>query len=143
MSIDPHGPGHQGFREEAEEHALVCANCGTDRTLRLHSISALNPPSDVLVEVGYVCRACNLQYYQQADVVAVAALLQQTPYRGDVLAFAGDYIHCGQPMQPLGSHNGWLSAAAYTDRDQEDPVNVSMETQILRCACGFQIEVPE
>jgi len=139
MSIDPHSPGHQGFREKAAEHALVCANCGTD-TLRLHSITAPNPPSEALVEVGYVCRACKLHYHQQADVVAVAALLQRTPYRGDVLVFDGHYIHCGQPMQTLGSHIRRLSAAAYTDRD---PVDISMETQILRCACGFQIEVPE
>jgi hypothetical protein len=141
MSIDPHGPGHQGFREKA--HALVCGNCGTDRTLRLHSVTALNPPSDVLVTVGYVCMACKLRYNQQADVVAVAALLQRTPYRGDVLVFDAHYIHCGQPMQTLGPHIRRLSEAAYTDREPEDPVDISMETQILRCACGFQIEVPE
>jgi hypothetical protein len=87
--------------------------------------------------------ACNLRYQQQADVLAVAAVLSRSPWRGDVLVFDGHYIHCGQPMQTLGSQIRRLSAAAYTDPDPEDPADISMETQILRCACGFQIEVPE
>lgn len=143
MSINPYGPGSNASRDRADDSRLVCANCGSDRALRLHSITALNPPSDVLVEVGYACRACDIHYLQQADVLAVAAVLSRSPWRGDVLAFDGHYIHCGQPMQTLGSQISRLSAAAYTDPDPEDPFDISMETQVLRCACGFQIEVPE
>lgn len=65
------------------------------------------------------------------------------PYFEDVLVFGGHYIHCGQPMQTLGSQVRRLSAAAYTDRDPEDGIDVDLETRNLRCACGFQIELPE
>lgn len=143
MSIDPHGPGSHASRERAYGAPLVCAKCGTDSALTLHSITALSPPSDVLVEVGYACRACDVHYVHSADVVAVAAVLNRTPCWEDVLVFGGHYIHCGQPMQTLGSQIRRLSAATYTDRDPADAVDISLETRVLRCACGFQIELPE
>ena len=143
MSIDPHGPASYASRERAKDSPLVCAKCGTDNALALHSITALSPPSDVLVEVGYACSACNVRYLQQADVVAVAAVLTRTPCRDDVLVFGGQYIHCGQPMQTLGSQIRRLYAATYTDRDPESAADISLETRVLRCTCGFQIELPE
>jgi hypothetical protein len=143
MSIDPHGPSSRASRDRAGNYPLICAECGTDRTLTLHSITALNPRSELLVEVGYACTACNVHYLHQANVVAVAAVLKRTPYFEDVLVFGGHYIHCGQPMQTLGSQVRRLSAAAYTDREPEDGIDVNLETRNLRCACGFQIELPE
>ncbi|MEO8282289.1 MAG: hypothetical protein ABI568_02610 [Pseudarthrobacter sp.] len=111
--------------------------------MALHSITALNPPSDDSVEVGYACTACKVHYLHQADVVALAAVLNRAPCLEDVLVFGGRYIHCGQPMQTLGSQTRRLSAAAYTDREPEDAIDVSLETRVLRCPCGFQIELPE
>jgi hypothetical protein len=143
MSIDPHGPSSHPSREPAEDPRLVCAKCGTDRALALHSITALHPPSDDWVEVGYACTACNAHYLHQADVVAVAAVLNRAPCLEDVLVFGGHYIHCGQPMQTLSSQIRRLSAAAYTDGQPEDAVDVNLDTRVLRCACGFQIELPE
>lgn len=109
----------------------------------MHSITALNPPSNVFVEVGYACTACNLHYFHRADVVAVAAVLNRVPCSEDVLVFGGHYIHCGQPMPTLGSEIRGFSAVAYTDRDPKDAVDISLETRVLRCTCGFQIELPE
>jgi len=140
MSIDPHAPSNHPPRERGETSPLACAGCGTDRSLTLHSITALSPPSEAMVEVGYACTACDLHYLHRADVVAVAAVLNRAPCLEDVLVFGGHYIHCGQPMQTLGSQVSRVPAAAYTDR--ADAVDVNLETRVLRCTCGFQIEVP-
>jgi hypothetical protein len=143
MSIDPHGPGNHASRERGKTSPLVCDGCGTDANLTLHSIVAVRPPSDAVVEVGYACTACNLHFLHRAGVEAVAAVLNRAPYTEDVLVFGGHYIHCGQPMQTLGSQISRLQAAAYTDGVREDAVDVNLETRVLRCTCGFQIELPE
>ena len=96
-----------------------------------------------MVEVGYACTACDLRFVQRADVVGVAAVLNRVPSPEGVFVFGGHYIHCGQPMQTLGSEVRWINAAAYTDREPEDAVDISLATRILRCTCGFQIELPE
>lgn len=141
MSIDSHGPSKHLPRERGDTSPLACAGCGTDRNLTLHSITALNPPSEAMVEVGYACTRCDLHYLHPADVVAVAAVLNLAPCLEDVLVFGGHYVHCGQPMQTRGSQISRLPTAAYTDR--ADAVDVNLETLVLRCTCGFQIEVPE
>jgi hypothetical protein len=46
-------------------------------------------------------------------------------------------------MQKLGSHISRLQVAGYTDCAREDAVDVNLETRVLRCTCGFQIELPE
>jgi hypothetical protein len=60
-----------------------------------------------------------------------------------VLAFNGQYVHCGEPMQKTGSELRRLSAPAFTDRPFEDALDVYLTTQELHCSCGFQMEVPE
>ena len=143
MSIDPQCPIDHEPRERGKSSPLVCAACGTDGSLALHSIIALTPPAEGEVEVGYACTGCNLHYLHRADVVAVAAVLNRASYTEDVLVFGGHYIHCGQPMQALGSQIRRLHAAAYTDGAREDAVDVNLETRVQRCSCGFQVELPD
>jgi hypothetical protein len=143
MSTHPHGPGNHAFEDPGQDHLLVCGNCGTDRNLALHSIETLNPPSDVLVKVGYSCTACSRHYLHQADVAAVAAVLNRDGSLSNVLAFGGHYIHCGQPMEKTGSELRRLTAPAFSDRDQEETLDVYMPTRVLLCRCGFQMELPE
>lgn len=60
-----------------------------------------------------------------------------------VLAFGGQFVHCGQPMQKTGSELCRLIAPAFTDKPFEDALDVYLTTQVLHCQCGFQMEVPE
>jgi DNA-directed RNA polymerase subunit RPC12/RpoP len=143
MSTHPHGPSNPAFREPFENQPLVCGHCSTDRNLALHSIETLNPPSEVLVKVGYSCTACGRHYLHQADVASVAAVLNRNGSLTNVLAFGGHYIHCGQPMEKTGSELRRLSAPAFTDSIQEETLDVYMTTRVLRCRCGFQMELPE
>jgi len=143
MSIHPEGPNNGVRGERAEDYPLICTKCGSDRHLALHSIAALTPPASGSVEVGYFCRTCRNHYLHQAGVVAVAAVLNRVRCREDVLAFGGQYIHCGQPMQKTGSELRRLYAPATTDQDLVDALDVYLTTQVLHCPCGFQMELPE
>ncbi|MGX1159500.1 hypothetical protein RKD54_000409 [Pseudarthrobacter sp. SLBN-100] len=60
-----------------------------------------------------------------------------------VLAFGGQFMHCGQPMRKTGSELRRLSMPAFTDRPLEDALDVYLTTQVLHCPCGFQMELPE
>ncbi|MDQ0769318.1 hypothetical protein QF031_002067 [Pseudarthrobacter defluvii] len=123
--------------------SLTCRTCGHDRDLVLGSISALSPPSTVMVEVGYSCRACRRHYLHHAYVAAVAAVLNRESTSNDVLTFAGHYIHCGQPMQKTGSETRRFNTPSFTDRAAENALDVYLTTQVLHCPCGFQMELPE
>lgn len=142
MSIDPHGPRNHASSERARS-TLVCARCGTDKNLQVHAISAVHPPAKDAVEVGYSCRRCNLEYVRLADVADVAAVLNLTRCPEDVLVFGGKYIHCGQPMQRFGSEIRCFTAPVSTDRAWDDALDIYLRTRVLRCVCGFQIDLPD
>jgi hypothetical protein len=142
MSIHPGNPNHHIQGKQTEDRPLLCTKCGTDLHLALHSLAALTPPAGGSVEVGYSCKACRRHYLHRADVAAVAAVLNRVRSFEDVLAFGGQYIHCGRPMQKTGSELRRLSAPAFTDQAIEDALDVYLTTQVLHCPCGFQMEVP-
>jgi hypothetical protein len=143
MSIHPEGPDHRIQGKRTDGRPLWCTGCGTDLHLALHSIAALDPPAGAFVEVGYSCGTCRRHYLHRADVAAVAAALSRLASSEDVLAFGGQYVHCGRPMQKTGSELRRLTAPAFTDRAIEDALDVYLTTQVLHCPCGFQMEVPE
>ena len=143
MSIHQVGQNDQTGGHDTDAEPLTCRGCGHDQDLALHSVAALTPASPVMVEVTYTCRACKQTYRRRADVAAVAGLLSRESNADDVLAFGGNYIHCGQPMQKTGSEIRRLTAPSFTDRWIEDDLDVYLTTQVLHCPCGFQIELPE
>ncbi|MCO4254776.1 hypothetical protein [Pseudarthrobacter cellobiosi] len=143
MPIHPPGPGDNRAEGPTDGGHIACARCGTDGMLTLHSITAVSPPSDVLLEVGYSCDACNLHHVGRADVAAVAAVFSRFHSPKGVLVFGGHYVHCGLPMQKIGSEVRRLRVPGLSDGQQEDEVGVYMTAQVLRCSCGFQMDVPE
>lgn len=60
----------------------------------------------------------------------------------DDLALDGNYMHCGQPMTPAGADLLSISAV-YTGKNLPEELKVYLTTRVLRCACGFQMEVPD
>lgn len=139
MTIDSNGYAPDGQLPRALP--LQCTDCGTDDHLSIRSIESLRPYSETLVAVSYTCTACGQFLAHAADVAQVAVILnrRRTP---DVLIFGGHYIHCGQPMQKAGSGLQRLYSPITTDT-QDDALAVYLSTRVLRCSCGFQIELPE
>lgn len=60
----------------------------------------------------------------------------------NVLMSDGHYIHCGQPMQAAGGGMRNLFGG-YSERELPDSLGVYLATRVLRCACGFQMEIPD
>jgi hypothetical protein len=132
-----------GGPRQPQASPLRCNECGTDRDLAIRSIEALRPASETLVEVAYTCTTCGLFYAHPADVTQVAVILNRPGRTPGVLVFGGHYIHCGQPMEKAGAELRGLHTPVTTDQTTGDPLGVYLSTRVLRCACGFQIELPE
>lgn len=65
-----------------------------------------------------------------------------SPNAPDALAFAGNYLHCGQPMGRAGAEMRRISTT-HEDKDRPDALAVYLATRVLRCRCGFQMEIPD
>jgi hypothetical protein len=63
--------------------------------------------------------------------------------QGNVLVFGGHYMHCGQLMEKGGTELRRFQASRSTEDVQDEALDVYLSTRVLRCACGFQIEIPE
>jgi len=60
----------------------------------------------------------------------------------DVLVSGGHYIHCGQPMGIAGEELRSIQGP-YNSRPMPETLSVYLATRVLRCVCGFQMEIPE
>lgn len=141
MSVDSSGRTPGGGLPRALP--LQCSGCATDTSLAIKSIETLYPASDTEVEVAYTCTACGHFYAHRADVAQVALILNRAGRPPGMLIFGGHYIHCGQPMRKTGSELRRLPMPASADQDSVDALDVYLSTRVLRCCCGFQMELPE
>jgi hypothetical protein len=120
---------------------LWCPHCRTDQHLTIDSIELLCPPQPDLVSVAYTCVGCAASHMHTANVCHVAAVLSRSRTDADVLHFGDEYIHCGVPMQvtvPRFRSSTTVSSA----NPAEALLDVYLQTQVLHCACGFQMEIP-
>ena len=62
--------------------------------------------------------------------------------RGIVESDDAEYMHCGEPMQPRDNRQRSIFEPISTESLPQEPVDVQLETTVLRCACGFQLEIP-
>lgn len=58
----------------------------------------------------------------------------------DVLVHDGHYVHCGQVMTVSGAE---MRSIHGTYGQVPEILGVYLATRVLRCACGFQIEIPD
>jgi len=98
--------------------------------------------------VAYTCGRCRLFKEHAAYVADLSAILGRPEQTGDVLIFGGHYMHCGQPMEKIGSDLRRLSAPLTTEDSTtggtgQESLDVYLRTRVLRCACGFQMELPD
>lgn len=134
----PHPSGRQ----------LWCSRCRTDRHLVIDSIDPIEPGpalDEGLVVVAYTCLDCDFLYAHAATVAQVAVILNRPgPGRtAEILQFGGAYIHCGQPMHIAGSETHSIYAPETTEQSGEPVLDVYLRTRVLKCLCGFQMEIPD
>lgn len=62
----------------------------------------------------------------------------------ELLQFGGEFIHCGEPMQNSGAELRSIRTPMTTDESDADRAfDIYLQTRVLRCGCGFQMEIPD
>lgn len=142
MSLHTNRPGPERDRQRRARH-LQCPECGTADYVSITAITELDPPDSSIVAVSYICRECGTFQSHPADFDEVAAVQNLGPAVADVLVFGSHYIHCGRPMEKASSESRRLHAAVSFDDPAHEALDVYLSTRVLRCDCGFQIELPD
>lgn len=118
-----------------------CADCDTDQYLLVDSVTTLNRQQNTLA-AAVSCTNC----YGYRVVATTAALISGIPLRtqgdADVVREHAAYFHCQEPMSAvtpelIGGH--W---PASTHAGPTEFLGVYLQTRVLRCRCGFQMEIP-
>lgn len=136
-------PRKPGPPSESQGQRLWCTQCQTDEYLIIESVDTLRPPRAGQLDVAYTCVECDFFYAHTASVGDVAVVLNRPGQPSGVLQFGGNYLHCGEPMTMAGSRQRSLLATRSTELTREGPLDVYLRTRVLRCSCGFQIEIPD
>lgn len=124
-------------------HRLWCPRCDTDDHLVIESIQALQPPKAGLVAAAYTCGNCGYFYSHTATVAQVATVLNRPGAESGILQFGGAYLHCGEPMSTAGGEHRGLYSVVSADQYSDGSLDVYLRTRVLRCRCGFQMEIPD
>ncbi|WP_258804517.1 hypothetical protein [Pseudarthrobacter sp. NS4] len=120
---------------------LRCETCGTEHQLTIHAITAMGAGGGDLVTVSYTCNECSLFHEHLAYASDVASALHQVRWMAKVIMFGDDYIHCGFPMEEAEFE---IERLCYRSSNSGSGLSaVCLPTRVLRCRCGFQLEVPE
>ena len=120
-----------------------CTVCGTDSYIFVETVVEAEPHQTEMVDVSYTCSECDTFY---AHPVRLATLVPEIQQEFLSTAAAGLWFsctHCGDPMT-LGRPTERVIEAPRSTADPESPnlLEVYLQTQVLHCRCGFQMEVP-
>lgn len=100
-----------------------------------------SPTSGNSVAVFFTCTGCGQSYCHVAAADRFAGTLNVTAGSREVLAFSGQYIHCGQAMQKTGS-----AVLRIDGRISEDEFpnarDACLEIRVMECPCGFRLDLP-
>ncbi len=120
-----------------------CTVCDTDSYIFVETVVEAEPNQSEIVEVSYTCSECDTFY---AHAVRLAELVPEIQAEFLSTSAAGLWFsctHCGEPMT-LGRPTERIIEAPRTTDGPGSPslLEVYLQTQVLHCRCGFQMEVP-
>ncbi|MFF2030582.1 hypothetical protein [Arthrobacter sp. NPDC058192] len=125
-------------------HRPWCTYCDSDDHLVVGTITRLNQLQETLA-VAFDCSRCGGSRVLATTAQFVAAIMARPTRARDALELGrldGGYIHCGEAMAPAdpAMRNAYLPLT--TDPGPADLLGVYLQTRVLRCRCGFQMELP-
>ena len=90
-----------------------------------------------------ICGQCrNDEFLEFTSIDSLPGNTRSVVEATNVLAFGGHYIHCGQPMTSAGAEMHSIHGT-YRGGNLPDALGVYLATRVLRCECGFQMEIPD
>lgn len=129
-----------GGKEGSGTQTLVCPGCGSADDLLIEAIGAISPAESGRVCVEYSCSACGSFYAHAASVQDVAELLNAAVTVPGVLQFGRYFIHCSEPMEEIAEGVSHSRSPADSQDCPAGPIPI--RTRLLKCHCGFQLDVP-
>ena len=119
-----------------------CSACNSDEFLVFDAVTLLPPgpgaPALPRWDVSYWCSHCDGYYGHQTFKVPAS----ETGTVGIDFGAEG-YMHCGEPMQPVERVDQAIFDPVDTSSPETGPLpTVRVNVEILRCRCGFKMEVP-
>ncbi|MGO4229228.1 hypothetical protein AB4Y72_10195 [Arthrobacter sp. YAF34] len=117
-----------------------CAACATDRHVLVDSVTVMNLQQETLA-AAISCTKCG-----SAHVMATtAALLASIPGRNGNTAGAAlrdaTYRHCQEPMSAVDPERRSAQRPVSTYPGARDLLGDYLRTRVLRCRCGFQMDI--
>lgn len=122
---------------------LWCAVCGTDKHLNIESIQAQAPRSSQQLAVFYTCTSCGFSYSHPATVQQAGAILNRRGIQDGLLEFGSHYFHCSEPLREVKTAlRSFRAPQTGRPPSRSSPPEAHLRTKILRCSCGFELEIP-
>jgi hypothetical protein len=132
--------------EPATAHAGVrpwCTVCATDSYIFVETVVEAEPRELAIVDVSYTCSECDTFYAHPVRLDTLTPEIQRDFLSTSAAGLWFSCTHCGDPMT-LGRPTERVIEAPRTTDDSASPnlLEVYLQTQVLHCRCGFQMEVP-
>lgn len=118
-----------------------CAACDTDLHLVVDSIAVMDRQRETLA-VAFNCSKCGGSRVLSTTAGFVAAILARSSPNDDVVHVGTTYVHCGEPMSTSDPDQRSARMPVSTQPPAEDFLGIYLQTRVLRCRCGFQMEIP-
>ncbi|MCD4853686.1 hypothetical protein LN996_22965 [Arthrobacter sp. AK01] len=120
-----------------------CTACGTDSYIFVETVVEAEANQSEVVEVSYTCSECDTFYAHTVRLESLVPEIQREFLSTSAAGLWFSCTHCGDPMT-LGRPAERVIEAPRTTDDPESPslLEVYLQTQVLHCRCGFQMEVP-
>jgi hypothetical protein len=118
-----------------------CATCNTDRHLLIDSTTIMDPQQEILA-AAVTCSHCGSSRVVATTGAFLAPIRERDESSGYLLHRDGAYLHCGEPMPPADPDLGNAHTVFSTEAGTADLLAVYLRTRVLRCRCGFQMEIP-
>ena len=118
-----------------------CASCNTDRHLLVESVTTLDAQQKTLA-AAVTCSKCGASRVMATTAAFVAAVQGRNGDSGDVVHRDAAYVHCQEPMSPADPNLRGVHWPVSTPTGPTEFLSVYLKTRVLRCRCGFQMEIP-
>jgi hypothetical protein len=119
-----------------------CAACDTDRHLLLDSVTTMNRQRETLA-AAISCTNCGSSHVVATTAAFLAAIPgQQGPSGGGAVHRGDAYSHCQEPMSAVDPERRSAHWPVSTHAGTPDLLGDYFRTRVLRCRCGFQMEIP-
>jgi hypothetical protein len=120
-----------------------CTACATDSYIFVETVVESEPHQSEVVDVSYTCSECDTFYAHPVRLATLVPAIQQEFLSTAAAGLWFSCTHCGDPMT-LGRPAEHVIEAPRSTDDPEGPnlLEVYLQTQVLHCRCGFQMEVP-